>query len=329
MNKLVSMLFCSLSLRMLRRWVLCALVVVNGMAYMQARAMTQYAAGGARTGAPERLSLLDAASAVAFGVRVPRPENRATPASVGLPFTTHIITNTDDSTLEAWFIGRAEPRPLVLMFGAFAVSKDSLLQPAATLYALGYDALLVDFRGTGGSSGSDTTLGVREAEDVARSFAYAQATWSDRQIVLYGVSLGAVAAMKAIATHDVAPAALIIESPFDRLLTTVGNRFRVMGLPAFPGAELLVFWGSVQQGYNGFAHNPVVVADYIDCPTLLLHDDLDTRVSLAQARSIYERLAGTKQMVRFPDTIHASAWQADPARWTQHVAQFLEYAVVR
>src|SRR5207237_2938162 len=127
---------------------------------------------------------------------------------------------------------------------------ESLLTPAAAFHEMGYAVLLVDFRGTGGSSGQETTLGVREAADVARAVDYTQHTWPARPLVLYGVSMGAAAIMRAVATEGVHPAALILESPFDRLLDTVANRFHAMGLPAFPAAGLLVFWGSLQQGYD-------------------------------------------------------------------------------
>ena len=49
-----------------------------------------------------------------------------------------------------------------------------LLAPAQAFHRLGYDAILVDFRGVGGSSGNTTTLGVREAQDVAEMIKHIQ-----------------------------------------------------------------------------------------------------------------------------------------------------------
>ena len=37
--------------------------------------------------------------------------------------------------------------------------------------------------------------------------------------------------------------AVVVESVFDRLLSTAENRFHSMGIPAFPMARLLIFWG--------------------------------------------------------------------------------------
>ncbi len=75
------------------------------------------------------------------------------------------------------------------------------------------------------------------------------------------------------------PAALVLESPFDALLSTVVNRFALMGLPAFPFAHLLVFWGGVQQGFNGFRHYPADYATEVRCAVLLLDGANDTRVT--------------------------------------------------
>ncbi len=183
--------------------------------------------------------------------------------------------------------------------------------------------LLVDFRGVGGSSGSDTTLGVREAKDVAQAVGYLQQQWSGRPILLYGASMGAVAVMRAIAQEGIAPAAVILESPFDRLLNTVRHRFTAMGIPSFPGAELIVWWGGWQQGIDGFAHNPVEYAKDIKSPVLLMYGKYDKRVTLQKIQSILNALPDRKQLAVFPAVGHGSLASDDPQKWQQHVQQFL------
>ena len=49
-------------------------------------------------------------------------------------------------------------------------AKSSLLDSAKVFNLLGYRSVLVDFRGSGGSTGSSTTIGVRESQDVALVF---------------------------------------------------------------------------------------------------------------------------------------------------------------
>ena len=188
---------------------------------------------------------------------------------------------------------------------------------------------MVDFRGAGGSTGSDTTLGMREAGDVAAAFGYARQEWSDRFIAVYGVSMGAVAALRAIAAEGVEPDGLVLESPFDSLLNTVRNRFHATGLPDFPAAEMLVFWGGVQHGFDGFAHNPVEYARSVRCPTLLLYGDRDPRVTPAQSTAIYAALDPgiNKTAVPFEGAGHEALVLHDPELWERHVGELLGEAI--
>lgn len=307
--------------------IVAGVLTLNGVAWMQAWAMTHYLPASQRTPKPEALSPGEKISAIITGVKVPRPRNERTPADVGLSFEVRTIDIAGGESLETWYVPRPEPRGIILMFPGYAESKQSLLPAASALHDMGYNMLLVDFRGAGGSSGNDTTLGVREGKDVALAVEYAARTWPNSRIVLYGVSMGSVAVMRAIAKEGVQPDEAILESPFDGLLSTARNRFDAMGLPAFPGAELLVFWGSVQHGFNGFAHNPLDYASSVKCPALLLSGENDPRVTTEQARAIYERLGGQKEFVSFPGAGHGALVVDAPKVWRERVMRFLDQAL--
>jgi alpha-beta hydrolase superfamily lysophospholipase len=275
--------------------LLLGFLVLNFLAFMHAHAMTHFAPGGTKTDRPESLTLLQKAGVLFTGVRIPRPENEATPARLHLPFTTYCLESDEGIVIEAWRISHPRPHGMVLMFHGYASCKANLLGEAQAFHELGYTTFLVDFRGSGGSSGSVTTVGVDEANDVAWAVTYVHDKWPDQPIILYGQSMGSAAILRAVAVKGVRPLAVVIECPFDRLLSTVQNRFRSMDLPAFPAAQLLVFWGGIQHGFNGFRHNPVDYARDVRCPVLLLQGDKDPRVTREQAESIFENLGGQKQ----------------------------------
>ncbi len=144
-----------------------ALISVHVLAFMQARALTRFAAGGGRSARPEQLGLVDKLAVLATGVRIPRPQNRRTPKDFQLDFETRRFASPSGAMLEAWFIPGAEARPLIALFHGYGASKSSLLSAAEALHHLGYGTLLVDFYGSGGSSGSGTASGVKAADDVA------------------------------------------------------------------------------------------------------------------------------------------------------------------
>lgn len=308
-----------------RRWkriaiLLAVLIVVaNVLAARHAEAFLVYADSGSAVAQPEQLTRWQKLGLLVNGVAVPRPENRTAP---DVPFMTHRIPMGEE-WLEAWHVPAAEPRGIVLMFPGYASAKDSLLPETAALRSLGFDVLLVDFRGAGGSSGRENTLGVREADDVAAAVAFANEQWPGRRVVLFGRSMGSVAMLRAVGILNVKTDALILECPFDRMLNAVKNRFRAMGVPSFLGAEMLVFWGGRRLGFDGFAHNPAVYAEAVSLPTLILTGSDDTRTTPEQVRSVHDRLRGPKRLVIIEGAGHEPLLGKSPAAWNGAVREFL------
>lgn len=299
------------------------LVGLNVAAFLHARAMTHFTVGGARTAKPEALSFGAKLHALLFGVTIPRPENVVTPAAAKLVFETQTIAEPDGTVLEVWDIPAEWPRGVVVMFHSYASSKAALVGEARAFHDWGYACCLVDFRGSGGSSGSETTVGVREADDVIAAATHARALVPGKPCILYGQSMGSAAILRAIAVGELQADAAVIECPFDRLTATVGNRFTAMGLPAWPGAPLLVFWGGVQCNFDGFQHNPADYARDVRCPVLLLHGSADPRVTPEQVHSVFDNLAGERRFELLDGAGHQPYLDTHPERWKKVVGDFL------
>jgi dipeptidyl aminopeptidase/acylaminoacyl peptidase len=97
-----------------------------------------------------------------------------------------------------------------------------------------------------------------------------------------------------------------------------------MGLPGSPFAELLLFWGSVQQGFNLFSHNPADYARSVNFPALVLHGEKDERVTLEEARAIAAAMGTNARFVAFPGVPHMPIVDARPEQWRREVGEFLE-----
>jgi pimeloyl-ACP methyl ester carboxylesterase len=136
--------------------------------------------------------------------------------------------------------------------------------------------------------------------------------------------MGAAASLRAVAASGADPDGLIIESTFNRMLDTVSNRFAMMGVPAFPAARLLVFWGGVQTGFSAFEHNPEEYAKACRVPALSMHGEIDRHARLEEGRAVFDNLAGPKQWLTFPNTPHTALYGAHPDRWRTGVSIFLE-----
>lgn len=300
-------------------------VGVNGVAWLHARAMTRFVRSGERTASPEKLGATAKLRVLLTGVTLVRPENRKTPRDAGLEYQPIRFPAAKGIELEAWFV-RADgggTNGIVLLFHGYGASKESLLPQAAAFHALGWDTMLVDFHGSGGSAGDTTSVGWHEAADVEAAFTKAAELAPGTRRILYGVSMGAAACLRAVHVHGVKPDALIVECPFDRMLTTVQRRFHAMKVPAWPLADLLVFWGGRHGGFDASAHNPVNYAASVHCPTLVMHGEKDRRVSVDEVQTVHAALAGPKSLKIFPSLGHQSYIEADPEGWLTSVRPLL------
>jgi len=305
-----------------------SLAGLNVIAYMQAKSMMQYSSRGSRTRNPEDLSLLQKAKVIVTGVNIPRPMSGITPAEFGLSYDTLTIPGLDGKIrLGAWYCPGDADSVLIVLFHGYAADKSVMLDEATGLIQLGYSILLVDFRGSGGSSESYTTLGHDEAEDVAAAMHYAENILPHSRIVLYGQSMGAAAVLRAVDKRGLKPDGIIIETVFDRLLTTVKRRFRAMGVPPFPSAELMLLWGGWQAGFDAFEHNPADYAKSVSCPILFLHGTHDQRARVEDARRVFETVQSQKLFKAFPGVGHEGIVARHPREWTETIALFLDNAL--
>ena len=292
---------------------------------MQAWRLTHFtAAGGARSPRPEKMTTAQRLSVLLLGVQNPKPRNDLRPAftyqTVHLP--------GPNGPLEAWYAApdaAAPPRGVVALFHGYGGHKSNLLPEAATFRALGWAVLLVDEPGSGGSAGYQTTIGYYEAPAVAAAVGYLRQRpgGASRPLVLYGISMGAVAIMRAEAELGVHATANILECPYGTMRQTVINRFRALHVPSTGLADMLVFWGGVQNGFWAYGLQPEEFARRIQTPTLLLWGTADQRVTPAETDSIFTHLAGPKKRVDFVGSGHEPYWHKHPAQWRGAIAGWL------
>lgn len=297
---------------------------LNILAYNHARAMMRFTPSGDRTRKPEALSAWQKTRVLLSGVTVPRPSGQRSPADLATDCREVKICAPQGITLDAWYCDRGPSTPLVILFHGYASEKTALLQETRMFLDLGTSVLLVDFRGSGGSSEAYTTVGIHESDDVAALVQFAQRDLSHSRFILFGQSMGAVAILGAIRNHGIQPDAVILEAVFDTLLNTVRNRFRAMRVPSFPSAELLVFWGGQQWDFNGFNHNPVDYATSVDCPALFMHGRDDPRATLDEGRRVFNAVPGPREFKIFDRTGHESYVSTNPAEWRTSVDAFIK-----
>ena len=307
------------------RWLLLlltAFAALNAVAFFHAWRFTHFTnESGTHSPNPEQLAPGQKLWLLLTGIRNPKPQDGPKPS---FPVETVRITSPNGA-LEAWYArpdsGRA--RGTVALFHGYTSSKSHLTHEAGYFRLLGYNVLLVDQAGNGNSAGFRTTVGYREADDVAAAVRYLHTQHPADSLVLYGVSMGAVAILRAEAELGVRPSANILECPYGNMRQTAYNRFASMHVPGFPMADLLVFWGGVQNGFWAYSLNAEHYATQIHTPTLLLWGTADLRVTRAETDAIFGHLAGPKARHDFPGVGHEPYWQRYSADWEQQTRGFL------
>ncbi|MBC8110366.1 MAG: alpha/beta fold hydrolase [Verrucomicrobia bacterium] len=274
-------------------------LLFNVVAFNHAYKFTHFTeANAARTQEPKDLSLAQKLNALFFGITNPKPLNLKKPS-----VTFEEITIQSRSKLAGWYVKVNNPKGTFILFHGYANAKFSMLERANLLRELGYDTLLIDFEGCGDSEGNETTVGYREADDVKASVDFVKNTGENR-IFLLGTSMGAVAIMRAIAEKGVKPVAVVLECPFGTMHQTVVSRFKLMKVPSFPFAGLLMFWGGIQTNFWAFSHNPDEYARKINCPALLMYGEKDDKVDRTEIDAIFQNLPTKKLIKTFPQSLH-------------------------
>ena len=281
--------------RTLLKTLIILFVVLNVIVMFHAYKFTHFTSAQVKRIDEHQLTGAEKIKTILFGVNNSRPGDAIKPSQKYE--TVYLQSNVK---LECWSLKADSARGTVIIFHGYRASKSEMIDRSDEFLKLGYNTLLVDFMGSGGSEGNSTTIGYKEAEEVKTAFDYV-ASKGEQHIYLFGTSMGAVAIMKAMDDNlTINPRGLILECPFGTMFQTVSVRVKLMGLHTFPTAYLLMFWGGVENGFWAFSHNPEEYAKHIEFPVLLMYGEADNRVSRAETDSIYANLRGYKCLKTFP-----------------------------
>lgn len=279
-----------------------------------------YEDGGRRNKLPEQMSTAEKLKTILFGVRIAKSVTSNFPP---VPYETVLLHSAGGLRLEGWWIPARTAKGTVILFHGYNGNKGSLLPEANRFRSLGYNTFLLDFRAHGNSEGYTCSVGYKEAEDVKLAWDYVKQK-GNQPIILWGVSMGAAAILKAVPEYRLTPKQLILQCPFATLTDAVKSRMRAVHLPATPLSQILTFWGGIEQGFWGPGFKPESYARQIHMPVLYFYGKQDIRVMAEETQEIFSHL-GTRQkkLYIFPNAGHQSFCGKDSTAWMKEVAAFL------
>jgi len=253
-----------------------------------------------------------------------------TPSDVGLDAWREVsFQSTDGIQLIAWYIPVTEdlPSPTLIYVHGLGSNREGLLDQARVLYKHGYSALLLDLRNHGDSGGTLSTMGYQEIWDVegAIAFLLAQPEVDEERIGLVGHSLGGGIVIRAAARFPIVKAT-VAESAFTSLEDNIEEGVRELtGLPPFPFAPLVTFFGELETGLDIHQLRPIDdLAQISPRAIMFIHGKNDPVVVVSNSHNLFNAAQDPKAIYIIENASHNGLMDADPAEFERQIVNFLD-----
>jgi uncharacterized protein len=239
------------------------------------------------------------------------------------PYDTVQLITHNGKKIEGWWMKADSSVGTVILFHGLTSNKGNLLAEAYEFLSMGYNTLLIDVRAHGNSSGIASSIGVKEGEEVKMAFDFVKAK-GEKNIVLWGMSMGAVIITRAVYEYGISPQKIILEMPFARLQAHIRAKARILGFPDEPFGFFVTLWAGLGQGYWGFGHKTTKYVKAVTCPVLLQWGERDEYVLKSETETIFKNIASRdKSLVVYQEAGHQSLLGADEEKWKKTIGDFL------
>lgn len=211
---------------------------------------------------------------------LPGRELLTSPAAIGLDYETVKITTADRITLDGWFVPASPAKGVILFLHGNGGNISHRLDSLRIFNNLGFSTLIIDYRGYGRSQGKPSEQGTYLDAEAAWRYLTEVRNVRERQIVIFGRSLGG-----AVAAHLAAqatPKALVLESVF----TSVPD----LGAELYPWLPVRLL--------SRFDYNVAERLRKISCPVLIVHSPDDEIIPFAHGRALYAAARPPKEFLQ-------------------------------
>ena len=250
-----------------------------------------------------------------------------TPQSFGFHYQSIEFHSSDGILLKGWYVPAGpDARGTIIYCHGLNRTRVEMLPMEVFGHSLGYNGLLFDFRHSGQSGGKIGTLGYLERLDAIAAVHYAlEKENAARPVVLWGISMGASAALMAASdTTDVA--AVISDSSFLSFRHTIVHHARMFfHLPAFPIVDEAIYWSAWRGGFWPSDFDLRKAVERINPrPILFIAVEGDRRIPPEVARELYSDSTSPKKAILVvPGRRHGEGFTSGHELYEQAVRKFL------
>ncbi|HHW01028.1 MAG TPA: alpha/beta hydrolase [Clostridiaceae bacterium] len=235
-------------------------------------------------------------------------------------------------TLSGWFFKKLESDKTVIL--AHDYGKNRLQFEEDTMNIVkgflnkGYNVLTFDFRNSGKSGGSLTSMGVLEKDDLTAVINYTTRVHNSKHIVLMGFCTGANASILAGAKAKNVDA-VILDSPYTDFDDYVNYRAKKWNLPLKLFRYTIPKAVKVLGNINTDDINPIgEITDLSPRPVLFIHGKDDSSVPVSNSRELYALYSKTSsnntELWEVEGAGHLESYNKNPETYISRVLKFLD-----
>lgn len=221
----------------------------------------------------------------------PGNKNIGSPSDLNIAFENLYLKGENEKKIHGWWIpGKIMTKAIIFFHGTIG-NITYELRAIGFLHSLGASLLVVDYPGYGKSEGRPDQMGCYIAADVAWDFVSKEKGFTDKDIILYGRSLGS-----AVATYLAAKwncGGLVFQSGFTSIPDMAARMYPYLPVRIFCHTKL----------------NALKLISHCKCPVLVLHSKSDEFIPIKHAKRIYLRAPSPKRFVYIPGTHSSNEWQ--------------------
>jgi fermentation-respiration switch protein FrsA (DUF1100 family) len=229
----------------------------------------------------------------------------AHPGDLGLKYEDQWIQTEDGLSLHAWWLPAEGAQTVLLFFHGNAGNISHRLDNLRLLNARGLSVLIFDYRGYGRSQGSISEKGLYIDSRAAYEAGLARAREQGCRLVLFGRSLGGVAAVSVAQRPEAA--GVILESTFTNLGDMAKKHFPLPGV------------GRLKNRFDSLTRIVGVTA-----PKLFIHGDRDDIVPFELGRRLYEAAPQPKCWLTLEGAGHNDTYERGGEAYFQAICHFLD-----
>ena len=226
-----------------------------------------------------------------------------------LPGYIHLvnINALDNIIIQGLYFSRndkTEGSKLIIYFHGNSGNIYQRIDEAVRLYAMGYEVLLVSYRGYAGSQGSPSEKGIYIDGKSALSYGTDDLGYSISNIIIYGRSIGTSVAVDVSQKMNLSK--LVLITPLSS-----GNDYAQSKGLGFMNPLIGPCFDSYDKINN------------VLCPLLVIHGDKDKVIPYEEGLKLFEKYNGIKKMVTITNADHNNLEHVDSDLYYSSIKEFL------